>query len=192
MKTKNTQQFKHTVSGNVVLILILSLYPAILSMSCAIAVVPIKPTKIQTADLGATSLTIEDTVDGASSTITEPPVPIVTTILPVSWLAVHLLESGIDEKLVLDCESKLIVNEGIVSEANFADLPPSDVDVVYLKEIGISAKGAQMQIIKLHRMLYAQHNIPSPPPPPLPNPTTTVLPTKGAEPHENAAGNHIT
>jgi len=99
----------------------------------------------------------------ARSTITEPPVAKVNASLPpVSWLAVHLLESGLDEVLVKDCELKLIVKEGIVSGSDFAELPPSDVDVVYLKEIGISGKGAQIQIIKLHRKLYAQYTSPSP------------------------------
>eukprot|EP00598_Pedospumella_elongata_P014253 CAMPEP_0184999142 /NCGR_PEP_ID=MMETSP1098-20130426/64595_1 /TAXON_ID=89044 /ORGANISM="Spumella elongata, Strain CCAP 955/1" /LENGTH=1212 /DNA_ID=CAMNT_0027526103 /DNA_START=175 /DNA_END=3813 /DNA_ORIENTATION=- len=131
---------------------------------------------VLTTPLDATNLTTEDPIDDASSTVTEPPVPKVNSTLPalpVSWLAVHLLESGMDEKLVLDCELKLIVTEGFVSEADFADLPPSDVDAVYLKEIGILGRGVQVKIMKLHRELYAKYTPPSPPS--LPSPLT-VLP----------------
>jgi len=140
--------------------------------------------------LVASSLTIEDTNDGASSTVTEPPVLIVNaTKLPISWLAMHLLESGLDEVLVKDCELKLIGKEGFVSEADFAELPPFDVDPHYLKEIGISGKGVQVKIMKLHRKLYAQHTPSSfsfqlliPP---------TVLAAVSATPRRSPAGNNI-
>jgi len=138
--------------------------------------------------LDATSLTVEDTIDGASSTVTEPPVALVkASIPPISWLAVHLLESGLDEVLVKDCELKLIGKEGFVSEADFAELPPSDVDAVYLKEIGISGKGVQVKIIKLHRELYAKSMPPSPPSP-LVKPLT-VLPVVSTTPRRSPTGN---
>ena len=113
--------------------------------------------------LEATSLTTENKTGGVSSTVIEPPaVPIVNaTKPPVSWLAVHLLESRLDEVLVKDCESKLIVREGIVSGADFAELK---IDEDYLEKIGISARGAQLQIMRLHKKLHAQYTPSSSPP----------------------------
>lgn len=123
-------------------------------------------------------------MDGASRTDIDTPVPIVNpTKLPVSWLATHLLESGLDEKLVLDCESKLIGKEGFVAEVDFAELPPSDVDAVYLKEVGILGRGVQAKIIRLHRELYARYTPPSPL-----SITATVPPAEGSKPYD-AAGN---
>ena len=150
--------------------------------------------QVPTTPLDATNLTTEDPIDDASSTVTEPPVPIVNSTLPalpVSWLAVHLLESGMDEKLVLDCELKLIETEGFVSEADFASLPPSDVDAVYLKEIGISGRGVQVKIIRLHRELYAKYTPPSPPSLPSPLTVLPVLPVVIMTPQRSPTGNTI-
>lgn len=68
-----------------------------------------------------------------------------------------------------DCEQKLALDD-ITSEDNFAELPPSEVDAAYLKGMGISAKGVQQKIIKLHRELYELKLL---------SPTSTAKPVGG-------------
>ena len=97
-----------------------------------------------------------DRVIAAANVAAESP-----TKTHITWLAARLLESGVDEQLVKDCELKLLVQEGLVTETDFAELLPTDVDVAYLKNIGISGKGVQVKIIKLHRELHAQYSPPS-------------------------------
>lgn len=133
--------------------------------------------KVATAAVDAARSMTQDNVDDSSSTDTKS---------PLSWLAAHLLRSGIDEQLVKVCESKLIIKEGFVSEADFAELPPSDVDATYLREIGIIARGVQVRIIRLHRELYAQYTPPSTPSPLLISPIE--LSTKGTTSHRSSTG----
>jgi len=76
-----------------------------------------------------------------------------------SWLEARLLQSGLHEDLVKDCEQKLILQEGFASESDFVDLLPSELHVSYLNTIGISGKGVQNVLIKLHRELHAQYHL---------------------------------
>eukprot|EP01032_Pedospumella_encystans_P013684 gene13684-15738_t len=41
--------------------------------------------------------------------------------MPSSWLVVRLLANGFDVELVKDCDQKLVVKEGFISESDFAD-----------------------------------------------------------------------
>lgn len=105
-----------------------------------------------------------------------PPIPPVPPLSPPtsqanSWLAAWLLRSGVDSQLVRDCEEKLVTQEGFVTEGDFAECPPDMMDHAYLKDIGISGKGVQLKIIKLHRELYAQ-TVSPPPLPSTPAPAT--------------------
>ena len=79
----------------------------------------------------------------------------------------RLLKGGIHPQLVRDCELKLVEEEGFAAEVDFAELLTSKVDTVYLDSIGIVAKGAQIQIIKLHKALREQYLPPLPPIPPI-------------------------
>jgi hypothetical protein len=55
--------------------------------------------------------------------------------------------------------------EGFTSKAAFAALPPVELHADYLKSLGITAKGTQMQLISLHSDLHAQHTAASSPTP---------------------------
>eukprot|EP00598_Pedospumella_elongata_P002405 CAMPEP_0184978170 /NCGR_PEP_ID=MMETSP1098-20130426/8768_1 /TAXON_ID=89044 /ORGANISM="Spumella elongata, Strain CCAP 955/1" /LENGTH=343 /DNA_ID=CAMNT_0027501283 /DNA_START=101 /DNA_END=1128 /DNA_ORIENTATION=+ len=88
---------------------------------------------------------------------------------PTSWLATRLLSSGLNEQVVKDCEQKLILKEGFVSEFHFAVLLPEKVDAEYLEQMGILDRRVQNKIINLHRQIHAQLPsllcAPLPPPP---------------------------
>lgn len=120
-----------------------------------------------------------DTPPPTPSAVTEPSITPTTPTSPhLSWLAVRLLESGVDAQLAKDCELKLVVQEGFVSETLFSKMLPSELDSAYLKEIGIVGRGVQLMIIRLHNELYAQYSpvSPSPPPPPPPPVLSEVRP----------------
>lgn len=85
----------------------------------------------------------------------------------------RLLTDGLDAQLVRDCEQALVVREGFALESDFADVPAGEMDGAYLKSVGISGKGVQMRLTKLHRELHAQYAQQIPPPPP---PTNTPTP----------------
>jgi hypothetical protein len=74
---------------------------------------------------------------------------------PLSWLAARLNDGDMaDAQLVRDCEAKLISLEGFATESDFAEA--EDVDAAYLRSIGITGKGIQNRLLKLHRALRAE------------------------------------
>jgi len=60
-----------------------------------------------------------------------------------SWLAERLLTDGLDAHLVRDCAQALVVKEGFAVESDFADLSLGEIDVVYMRSIGVTDKGVQ-------------------------------------------------
>lgn len=94
-----------------------------------------------------------------------PPAPPVGADVPNSWLAVRLLANGFDLALVKDCDQKLVVKEGFISEHDFADCPPNEFDAAYLSSVGISAKGIQRHLIRLQGELHGASKGTSPVPP---------------------------
>lgn len=89
-----------------------------------------------------------------------PSVPSEDSEYCASWLALRLLDSGVHAPLVKECEQKLVLQEGFASERCFAECLPDIMDHAYLTRIGVSGMGLQHLIVKLHRELHAQHNIP--------------------------------
>lgn len=77
----------------------------------------------------------------------------------------RLLANGFDVELVKDCDQKLVVKEGFVSEGDFADCPPNEFDAAYLSSVGISAKGIQRHLIRLQGELHIASKPTSPVPP---------------------------
>jgi hypothetical protein len=84
------------------------------------------------------------------------PLPASTEAYPGGWLALRLTACGMAAEQVLVCERALVVKDGFATEASFAALPPAELHAHYLKGLGVTAKGTQMQLIALHRELHAQ------------------------------------
>jgi hypothetical protein len=88
------------------------------------------------------------------------PVAVVATVLPSaanSWLAVKLAERGMAPAQVAVCESVLVEKEGFYKEESLATLPATEFDLVYLRSVGISARGTANELVALHRELHAQY-----------------------------------
>lgn len=81
----------------------------------------------------------------------------VATHQPSTWLAARLRLGGMFEALVQDCEQKLVYREGFSSERDLAECPPAEFDRAYLRSIGITAMGVQVQLIRLQSDLHAQY-----------------------------------
>lgn len=69
----------------------------------------------------------------------------------------HLLDYGLDVRLVRDCEEDLVLREGFVVERDFAEVPTSELTAAYLARIGVTGKGVQMRLLKLHKELQAKY-----------------------------------
>jgi hypothetical protein len=80
-----------------------------------------------------------------------------TEAQPHGWLALRLMVRDTAAEQVVVCERALVVTEGFTTEASFAALPPAELHAEYLKGLGITAKGTQMQLIALHRELHTQY-----------------------------------
>jgi hypothetical protein len=99
------------------------------------------------------------------------PVPVGFSLSPVartSWLSTRMQERGFTDAAVLAKLDEVLVSssgEGFTTELAFTVLPPAELHAEYLKGLGISAKGTQMQLISLHRELHAQHSATSSPAP---------------------------
>jgi len=84
---------------------------------------------------------------------------------------------------VLDCEQKLVYTEGFSSERDLAECPPAEFTHAYLRSIGITAMGVQVQLIRLQNELHAQYtqqakvasSAPAPFPPAPPSPQSGVF-----------------
>jgi hypothetical protein len=85
------------------------------------------------------------------------PLPASTEAYPRGWLALRLTACGMAAEQVVVCEQTLVVAEEFTTEASFAALPPAELHAEYLKGLGITAKGTQMQLISLHRELRTQY-----------------------------------
>lgn len=130
-------------------------------------------TSITTAVTSTTSATVSATAP-ATTTTTEP--------LPRSWLAARLLHRGFDAAIVRDCEQKLVINEGFVTEDEFLECPPTEFNRAYLTRIGITALGLQRYLVKLHNELrsgcvQALAPLPAASEPPTCNLTNTLVTT---------------
>ena len=75
-----------------------------------------------------------------------------------SWLAEHLRKCGYDTAVVKDCEEKLVVNAGFMSETDFAVCPQSILNHEYLTSIGITKLGVQMNLLQLQLKLQSKQN----------------------------------
>jgi hypothetical protein len=91
--------------------------------------------------------------------------PIVTGSVTHSWLVTALTKAGMSPAQIEVCERALIAQEGFTNEPSFASLPPTEFNADYRRDLGITAKGTQMQLIALHRELHAQYADPSSPTP---------------------------
>eukprot|EP01032_Pedospumella_encystans_P012976 gene12976-14970_t len=99
-----------------------------------------------------------------------------------TWLTVRLLRGGMLEPLVRHCEQKLVFTEGFSSERDFAECPPAEFTHAYLRSVGITAMGVQVQLIRLQSELHAQYaqqskvssSVPAPLPP-TPPPSQSTL-----------------
>jgi hypothetical protein len=83
--------------------------------------------------------------------------PIVTGGVTHSWLVPTLTKCGMSAAQIEVCERALVVQEGFTTEVSFAALPHIEFNAEYLRGLGITAKGTQMQLIALHRELHAQY-----------------------------------
>uniref|UniRef100_A0A7S3HUF0 Uncharacterized protein n=1 Tax=Spumella elongata TaxID=89044 RepID=A0A7S3HUF0_9STRA len=81
----------------------------------------------------------------------------VVTNQPSTWLAGRLRLGGMFEALILDCEQRLVYTEGFSSERDLAECAPAEFDRAYLRSIGITAMGVQVQLIRLQSELHAQY-----------------------------------
>lgn len=70
-----------------------------------------------------------------------------------SWLAALLRRRGFDETLIQNCERKLVTQEGFITAKLFAALPAVELTFSYLSNIGITAKGLQLELMHLHAEL---------------------------------------
>jgi hypothetical protein len=96
------------------------------------------------------------------------PVTVVPAVVPSaasSWLAVKLAERGMAPAQVAVCESVLVEKEGFYKEESLATLPAAEFDLVYLRSVGISARGTANELVALHRELHAQYTAASSPTP---------------------------
>jgi hypothetical protein len=98
-------------------------------------------------------------------------VPVAVSPAPAartSWLSVRMQERGFTDAVVLAKLDAVLVSssgEGFTTEAAFAVLPPAELHAEYLKGLGISAKGTQMQLISLYKELHQQYVVASSPTP---------------------------
>jgi hypothetical protein len=79
---------------------------------------------------------------------------------PSSWLTLKMQERGFTDATALAHLDQVLVSssgEGFTTEASFAALPPAELHVDYLKSLGVTAKGTQMQLISLHKELHLQY-----------------------------------
>jgi type II secretory pathway pseudopilin PulG len=74
-----------------------------------------------------------------------------------SWLALKLTARGMGAEQLTVCVRALVDTEGFTSEDLLAFLPSAEFHAEYLKGLGITAKGTQMQLISLHRELHQQY-----------------------------------
>lgn len=74
---------------------------------------------------------------------------------PSSWLGARLLMSGMEKHVVLDCEQKLVHNEGFTNVRDFAECPPAEFTRDYLVSIGISGLGTQRHVLRLYNELHS-------------------------------------
>eukprot|EP01032_Pedospumella_encystans_P027945 gene27945-31567_t len=75
-----------------------------------------------------------------------------------SWLAEHLQKCGYDAAVVKDCEEKLVIQAGFMSETDFAVCPQSILNHEYLTSIGITKLGVQMNLLQLKMSLETKQN----------------------------------
>jgi hypothetical protein len=125
---------------------------------------PVPPPRPERPDRTAPASTASSIIAG----------PIVTGSVTQSWLGTALTKGGMSQAQIEVCEFALIVQEGFTTEASFASLPPIEFNADYLRDLGITAKGTQMQLISLHRELYAQYADVSSPTPSTSSGTTGV------------------
>jgi hypothetical protein len=116
---------------------------------------PVPPPRPERPDRTSAALTTSVMIAG----------PIVTGRVAHSWLVSALTNAGMSPAQIEVCERALISQEGFTTEPSFASLPPTEFNAEYLKGLGITAKGTQMQLIALHRDLHAQYADPSSPTP---------------------------
>lgn len=103
------------------------------------------------APVTATATTAHDT----TSCFSVPPMTSTT------WLAARLFRGGMLKSLVQQCEQKLVHTEGFASERDFAECPPAEFTHAYLRSVGITAMGVQVQLIRLQSDLHAQYALQS-------------------------------
>jgi hypothetical protein len=108
---------------------------------------PVPPPRPERPDRTSAALTTSVMIAG----------PIVTGGVTHSWLVSALTNAGMSPAQIEVCERALIAQEGFTTEALFASLPPIEFNAEYLRGLGITAKGTQMQLISLHRELHAQY-----------------------------------
>eukprot|EP01032_Pedospumella_encystans_P012372 gene12372-14320_t len=55
------------------------------------------------------------------------------------------------------CHAQLVDEQGFVQESLFAEVPEAEFNTAFMKEIGITAKGAQLYLSRLHRELRERY-----------------------------------
>jgi hypothetical protein len=90
-------------------------------------------------------IAVESGHDGAA---TEP------VLFP--WLVEKLQQSTKMKRAdIVKCVN-VLVQEGIDDELVFADIPPDDFNILYLKSIGINSLGVQQRLLQIHKSLVEQ------------------------------------
>lgn len=74
-----------------------------------------------------------------------------------TWLADRMVKLGYAQEIVQVCHDKLVRQEGFVQESFFAELSDADFTASYLTSIGISTKGTQVFLLRLHKELRRKY-----------------------------------
>ncbi len=74
-----------------------------------------------------------------------------------TWLTARMEKTGYLKETVQACHNILLMQQGFVQESLFAELTEDEFNTAFLKEIGITGKGTQVYLMRLHRELRAQY-----------------------------------
>jgi len=115
---------------------------------------------------------VENVVEKEVQGISDPAQPVLPDTSTTSWLTERMTELGYAKKMIDTCHEQLVDEQGFVQESLFAELPEAEFNTAFMKEIGITAKGAQLYLSRLHRELRERY---FPQVPEVPVPTATKV-----------------
>ena len=115
---------------------------------------------------------VENVVEKEVHGISSPAQPVLPDTSTTSWLTERMTDLGYAKKMIDTCHAQLVDEQGFVQESLFAELPEAEFNTAFMKEIGITAKGAQLYLARLHRELRERY---FPQVPAVPTPTATKV-----------------